>query len=57
MDGVAKFGFLKLVEGNRPGFLRLALHKIASGFEDVEFHKRASIKIDFGHHNKAQSRS
>ncbi len=39
------------------GFLRLALHKSASGFEDVEFHKRTGVKIDFGHRNNGQSRS
>ena len=57
MNGVAKFGFLKLVEGNRAGFLRLALHKSTSGFEDVEFHQRPGIKIHFGHRHKGQSRS
>lgn len=55
MDGVAKFGFLKVVEGHRAGFLRLALHESASVFENVEFHECSGVKIDLGHRNKSSA--
>ena len=52
VDRVAEFCFLELVQWNRGGVHRLLLNKRASGFDDVEFHKRSGVEIDFGHAGK-----
>ena len=37
---------------HRGGVHRLLLNKRASGFDDLEFHKRSGVEIDFGHAGK-----
>jgi hypothetical protein len=49
MDGVPKFGFLKVIQRDRRGFICMMLHKNAARFANIQFDERPSVKINLGH--------